>query len=270
MFLFASKPSMIEFYQNDIIVFIAFILLAIWVCWRLYNKREDLLNNHLCFFGTGLFIFFVIFAIAILEHHCCHTKNPPGNSTFVSLFSLFGIMATLVGLFIAYKQFKLSEDRINGYDRLYETLISILKEGEEAAIITQKMRFSTRMNDFIRYLGKPKKIDRFQFYGTTLIPGDIAYNNNNEKKKYVELIVRLAGNLKEKFEIMLPSDDLLSTTYSPYTHFSSDTDKKIEDIIKLKDEIRKQGGHVFEVRQKSDLQYIGCSRDFRRGFCQFW
>ena len=228
------------------IIFTLFLCIVIVIIIKFQEEVKDFRDNHELLFKICIGTFLIIVFVALIEKLLISSLNIFGQSTFVSLIGISGVLATVVSLVIAYRQLRLSEDRIDSYERLYERLNTILKR--------DMMKLE---NDKTKEL---KKFYRFQFYGGTLIPGQIAYGKGKENehiKEYLELLKKLAEELKDKFEIILPSDELLKTTYAPYYNISNiDIKKEIKDVIEFKKEIEDRGGYVIEVTEGVGLQYL--------------
>jgi hypothetical protein len=141
------------------------------------------------YFALSMSILTIMLLGVFVEQH-----SFPNNSTdqfynthAFNILTLVGIILTLIGLFLAYRQFKMSEDRIFGYDDLYMSIISLIED---------------------------KKRKHFQFWGPTLIPGLVIYDNEQNKREYRAAIASLAQQLNT--ELLISKEYLDENTYFEY------------------------------------------------------
>ena len=245
-------------WHADVIILTIFIMVIVVIVAIFWKKIENFGDKKLLHVCMGIFA--TILVIALLEKLYGPSLNIFAYSNFVSLVGIVGIIATMVGLAITYKQVTLSEDRIDSFVKFYEWLNHILDY--DMKNLTKKPKL------FASY--------RIQFYGGTLIPGHISYaggrikyvdgkiNGNEHIEKYIELLKKFAEKLNDRFEMILPSDELLEYSYTPYGKkdgsIDNDMDKKIKNSIevvkKLKKDIEKIGGKIFEVNSSAELWLI--------------
>jgi hypothetical protein len=217
------------------IFIIFFILLFIEIIWS--KQLHDFCKKK--FSGVSkkpiLVISVSVLVLIILSYFL--EKNGIGlfvNSNILSILSIVGILGTIIGVILTYEQLKIAEDRIDGYIKLYSELKKLMSE---------------------------KNIKKFQFYGPTIIPGHIAYGDRNDIKEYKKLIYDLVDELKKKFEIIVPSDELYIEAYSHYAdqfinniHYpQSKITKLLEEANELQKTILDNEGDLTQEKSKIEI-----------------
>src|SRR5208283_3908256 len=79
-----------------------------------------------------------------------------GTGHLVNLLSLVGLVLTTLGFWYTYLQLKFANDRVDGYRKLYFWIHKLFEEIEDGG---QK---------------------EFYFYGSTILPGNISFENEEE------------------------------------------------------------------------------------------
>lgn len=166
-------------------------------------------------------------------------KNVFANSNIISILSVVGIIGTIIGVILTYEQLKIAEDRIDGYEKLYDEVFDLLKDETSTG---------------------------FQYYGSTLIPGHIAYGELKEINKYqseiYSMIVRISD--KEKVKIIVPVANLYDESYKPYINKSykkkkytqEEVDKKVLEIQAFQKSIIDRQCQVTQVHKKNEIGLI--------------
>lgn len=135
------------------------------------------------------------------------------TSNILSSLAVVGVFGTLLGLFLTYRQVKLAEDRIDGYDQLYDAIFELLDD---------------------------KKGDKIQFYGSTLIPGHFTYASKNKMKSVENFRLKIENKVSTSEleptskQFILPAFNMYQETYKGYEKKSSK-----EFVSKLVDEVKK-------------------------------
>ncbi|HEX8148351.1 MAG TPA: hypothetical protein VF591_14325 [Pyrinomonadaceae bacterium] len=243
-FLSLWKASNIS---RDYIVF-AIPLIILVVLSILEWKRSKFLNQKLKWIHRRPFLIitcitFVILAVVIFFEESGlfekSTYNHFQNSNLINIFSIIGIFGTIVGLVITYEQLKLAEDRIDGYESLYDALDELLHDN--------KARF-------------------FQFYGATLIPGHAAFGDSNVIKTYENNLSSFLNDLPRNQQaiIIAPSPELYHTTYSPYLNnkYRNETftqevlDLLVDDVQKFHRRLVFSNLKIITIEEKKDIEFI--------------
>ncbi len=233
--------------HRDYIVF-AVPLIVLVVLSFLEWRRSKFLNQKLQWihrrpFFIITFITFVIVAVVILFEESGYfeksTYNYFQNSNLINIFSVIGIFGTLVGLVITYEQLRLAEDRIDGYESLYEALDELLHD--------DKARF-------------------FHFYGATLIPGHAAFGDSSVIKTYEDNLLIFLNHLPRSQQaiIIAPSPDLYQTTYLPYLNnkYRNETftqpvlDSLVEDVKTFHNRLQFPNLKIITIADKKDIEFI--------------
>ena len=139
------------------------------------------------------------------------TINPFSKSVMFNILTLCGILFAIAGLYYTYKQVKMYEDKIDGYEKLYKELLALFDD--------------------------KKKIDKFQFFGPTLIPGQITYGDADIIEEYRQKIVMLPqkDKIRKNVRFITYDDVLLKNAYDEYNG------KKIHGITYNNDPKEKDG-----------------------------
>jgi len=184
----------------DICIIIVMIIMGFLWCMFLRSRKRQLSK----WWVLGIFSIFII--IMLLAIYIVEFKqvaiNPFGHSAIFGVFTFFGIFLTIWGVYIAYEQYKLAEDRIYGYDELYSAIFSLIVEINE---INEK----NKRNKIY------KKELILQFSGQTMIPGQLSYNSENTIKAYCNEIKKLSKNneMNVKMEFITFDRDLTEKAY---------------------------------------------------------
>ncbi len=112
---------------------------------------------------------------------------PNGESTIhlINFIGVIGALGTAVGFLYTYHQLKLSNDRIDSYDQLYDWIERFLKESVK------------------------KKAKKFLFYGSTILPGNISLDDESKINDYmdeIDAIFRRSNNYEkiENIKLVVP------------------------------------------------------------------
>lgn len=233
--------------RRDYIVF-AIPLIILVVLSVLEWRHSKFLNQKLQWIHRRPFLIitcitFVIIAVVIFYEESGYfeksTYNYFQNSNLINIFSVIGIFGTIVGLIITYEQLRLAEDRIDGYESLYDALDQLLHD--------DKARF-------------------FQFYGATLIPGHVAFGDSSVIKSYEDNLSSLLNHLPRSQQaiIIAPSPNLYQTTYSPYLGnkyrnktFAQDVlDLLVDDVKAFHNRLQFPNLRVITIEEKKDIEFI--------------
>lgn len=187
--------------------------------------REKLQGMHKKPFSIILGLTVIILIVVIVCEQ--GTRNYFQYSNLISIFSIIGIIGTIVGVIITYEQLKIAEDRIDSYEGLYEALDEILSD-KEAKV--------------------------FQFYGPTILPGHIAYNDIKKIQAYSKNLRDFLERIGEDKAIFIaPSDALYKTSYEPYLkkecqkiyYDKSMIEIKVKEVVKDQQKINLLAGFVY-------------------------
>lgn len=219
-----SFPQYCPHAASNWIIWIIFILFLVITLLEIFWGKQinHFLKNHIRGLYRKPLLAISLSVLILIFLSYCFERNGVGlfvNSNLLSILSIVGILGTIIGVILTYEQLKIAEDRIDGYEKLYSEL---------------------------RELIKPKSnIKYFQFYGPTLIPGHIAYGDEKDIDNYYNKLGELAKELKNKFELIVPSKELNIKAYSYYNDkvvnnvkfTSSDIEKKLEELETLQGEL---------------------------------
>jgi len=148
-----------------------------------YLQKRRIKTSWLRRVLSALFLVSIIACIAnvLIPGECIISNN-----VIFSFVSLLGIGFTIFALFFAYEQFKMQEDRIDGYNDFYKAAIALLKDKDGKFV---------------------------HFSGTTLIPGHISFGDKkyvSEYGDYVKVLVERTEAFhkitkkKESSKLILP------------------------------------------------------------------
>ena len=217
-----------------ILVNIAAIVILL-LLWLLY------LRNHKSIFNDKMYLILstVIIGLLTISHIIGHIEfltNRFNGSAIFNVFTFIGIGITFLGVFLAYRQIHISQDKIYGYHDLYREMNSLLKEIDE---------------------GKGVML---QFSGQTLIPGQLSYENKEKIGAYREKIAALSenGRMKGKIEFITLGKELTQKAYYELDNeiindkrwTKTDINKELEELKEFKKKIENQTVEINDVKLK--------------------
>jgi hypothetical protein len=178
----------------------------------------------------------VVLLIAIYFENSGH--NLLQNSNVIGILGLIGIVGTIIGVVLTYEQLKLAEDRIEGYEKFYEVLHEILTD--------PKSQF-------------------FQFFGSTIIPGQVAFGDDRLIEQYKLDLYYIATHLKDrqKLTLILPSAEQYKEAYKPYVgkiyrkkRYDQQTiDVKIDEALQCQNTMR-INAQLIELKKKEEIAIV--------------
>jgi hypothetical protein len=235
-----SFPQYCTHAASNWIIWIIFILFMVITILEIFWGKQ--INHFLKSHIRGLYrkpllaISLSVLILIFLSY--CFERNGVGlfvNSNLLSILSVVGILGTIIGVILTYEQLKIAEDRIDGYEKLYSELHNMMED--------------------------KSNIKKFQFYGPTIIPGQIAYGNEEDIKLYRNQIYALVSRLNKNFEVIVPSEKLNTEAYSYYnnqvinnkTYDSPEILKLLKEIKSLQDTIGDNEGVITEEKSKVEI-----------------
>jgi len=111
----------------------------------------------------------------------------------VNILSVIGIIGTLIGVYYTFRQLKIAEDKIDGYERFYEIAKEMLEDHKARSI---------------------------KFSGPTALPGNVAYDDNNAFISFQSQMFTCANRIHSKSNCILivPSESVYIASYKPYVN----------------------------------------------------
>jgi hypothetical protein len=172
--------------------------------------------------------------------------NKPTTFHFVNILTLLGLGLTVFGFYYTFTQFKTEYERIKGYAKFYKCIEQLFEEI------------------------KSKKAHQFLFYGSTILPGNISYDGEDQIRKYggelLKLFKRAAdgegkyAHVKE-VSLILPTEKDLRINYE---FFYKRHVKAFSRFQRADDQWRKFINDKFKDAQhlKLELKESDCSSRF--------
>ncbi len=141
------------------------------------EKKERILEHPVKSFWKASGVAFLLYLLTMLYHtfgwHFLDASlylAPQGEVTlhWMNILAIAGTLGTTLGFFYTYAQLKMANDRIYGYAKLYFWIDHLLDE--------------------IRN----HRADKFHFYGSTLLPGNVSYTDGKEIEEYGTQLRRIS------------------------------------------------------------------------------
>lgn len=138
----------------------------------------------------------VIHSCRVLSHNAPRFPlGRTGTGHLVNVLGLIGLAVTSLGLWYAYIQLRIAEDRIDGYQKLYEWIFTLIDEikSDKAAVL--------------------------HFYGSTILPGNVSYSSTKDLSRYKSDLKKIFDRDPE-FEALtnvcfiVPDEDGYENTYT--------------------------------------------------------
>jgi sarcosine/dimethylglycine N-methyltransferase len=144
----------------------------------------------------------VLFSIYVISECVSHNGSAPKwhTQSVMNALAIFGTVFTLWGVLLTYAQLRRHYDKINGYDDFYSRVEQLLDE----------------------VLRDPENCSYFYYYGPTILPGNVASDDECRVTRFKEKIELLFGNAKYKNlrrKLIVPENDAYFQMYTPMVDY---------------------------------------------------
>jgi hypothetical protein len=233
-------------WYNILLVIIIALVIVISLWFGYFRKQQHAVSRREYWWISVILVCSIFLAYGLgyfVSNYGYNNKllyNYFERSAIINIFTLFGIGATFIGIRIAYKQFKMTEDRIEGYDKLYEEVLSLLNDGRKK---------------------------KFLFMGPSILPGDIGYATPKNIEKYKKIIwdFALHNTLNELVFITLDKEKSkkIYTDYTSQIGAGGTTQKTIDFSERVREQL---GDHIISIDpDKNDAPAVSTAYFFSNG-----